>query len=45
MTSVILLIKDIFEFNVIPDKILNDKNIKKFTFDFNVHEILKNKKI
>ena len=45
MTSVILLIKDVFEFNVIPDKILNDKNIKKFTFDFNVHEILKNKKI
>ena len=45
MTSVILLIKDIFEFDVIPDKILNDKNIKKFTFDFNVHEILKNKKI
>ena len=45
MTSVILLIKDIFEFNVIPDKILDDKNIKKFTFDFNVHEILKNKKI
>ena len=45
MTSVILLIKDIFEFNVIPGKILNDKNIKKFTFDLNVHEILKNKKI
>ena len=45
MTSVILLIKDIFEFDVIPDKILNDKNIKKFTFDLNVHEILKNKKI
>ena len=41
MTSVILLIKDIFEFNVIPDKILNDKNIKKFTFDLNAHEYIK----
>ncbi len=45
MTFTILLIGDILDFDVIPNKILDDTSIKKFTFDLNIHEILKNKKI
>ena len=45
MTNVILLIEDVHDFDVIPNKIIEDTSIKKFTFDLNIHEILKNKKI
>ena len=45
MNNVILLIGNINDFDVIPNKIIEDVSIKKFTFDLNVHEILKNKKI
>lgn len=45
MINEILLIGDVSDFDVIPNKIIVDRNIKKFTFDLNVHTILKNKKI
>ena len=45
MNNTILLIGDITDFDVIPNNIIEDVNIKKFTFDFNIHEILKNKNI
>ena len=45
MNNEILLIGDITDFDVIPNKIIEDENIKKFTFDFNIHKILKNKNI
>ena len=45
MINEILLIGDISDFEVIPNKIIEDTNIKKFSFDFNVHNLLKNKKI
>ena len=41
MNNTILLIGDITDFDVIPNRIIEDVNIKKFTFDFNIHRILK----
>ena len=45
MTSKIILIGDISDLDVIPQNIIDDKNIKKFSFDLDIHEILKIKNI
>ena len=45
MSNEILLIGDVSDFEVIPNQIIEDTSIKKFSFDFNVHNLLKNKKI
>jgi hypothetical protein len=45
MSNEILLIGDVSDFEVIPNQIIQDTSIKKFSFDFNVHNLLKNKKI
>ena len=41
MNNVILLIGNINDFDVIPNKIIEDVSIKKFTFDLNAHNLLK----
>ena len=45
MINEILLIGDIRDFEVIPNTIIEDTSIKKFSFDFNVHNLLQDKKI
>ena len=45
MINEILLIGDVRDFEVIPNKIIEDTSIKKFSLDFDVHNFLKNKKI
>jgi len=39
------LIGTISDFSVIPQTVIEDKNIKKFSFDYDIHENLNNKKI
>ena len=45
MINEILLIGDASDFEVIPDKIIEDTSIKKFSLDFDVHNLLEDKKI
>ena len=45
MTSNIILIENISDFDVIPKNIIENKNIKKFSFNLDIHEFLKSKKI
>ena len=45
MVESIILIKDIVDFDTIPKKLLDDDKIKKISFDFEVHNELKSKKI
>ena len=45
MNNSILLIGDMTDFDTIPNKLIEDVNIKKFTFDLSIHQVLKNKNI
>jgi len=45
LTSNIILIENISDFDVIPKNIIENKNIKKFSFNLDIHEFLKSKKI
>ena len=45
MTSKIILIGNISDFNVIPKNIIKDENIKKISFDLDIHERLETGKI
>ena len=45
MTSKIILIGNISDFNVIPKNIIKDENIKKISFDLDIHERLETRKI
>lgn len=45
MTSKIILIGDISDLDVIPHKIINDKSIRKISFELDIHEKLKFEKI
>ena len=45
MTSNIVLIENISDFNSIPKQIIENKKFKKFTFNFDVHEFLETKNI
>ncbi len=45
MTSNIILIENISDFDVIPKNIIENQNIKKFSFNLDIHELLKSKKI
>jgi hypothetical protein len=45
LTSNIILIENISDFDVIPKNIIENQNIKKFSFNLDIHELLKSKKI
>ncbi|QLH05765.1 hypothetical protein [Nitrosopumilus ureiphilus] len=45
MTSKIILIGDNSDFDVLPSKIIEDKKVKKFSFDLDIHETLEYKNI
>lgn len=45
MTSQIVLIENTSDFNVIPQSIIEDKDVKKFSFNLDSHKILESNKI